>query len=380
MGFSRGPKLVTDGLLLALDAANDKSFKGEPTTNLLSAVGSNAEIERSGNSYPYYAENINSVVQSNWTSGNNTLTISFEGKRDFSVGGTGDGGDGYPVFYIYFTDWSWAATVAITSYDWSYNKQTFTMPNPSGKTVFFSIYHMNAGNPGRSYSRKHQIEFKSYATPFVNGSRGTTVATGGGWADKSGNNNNVELVNGTTFNSSNRGSIQFDGVNDWGSLNVNSSSLITNDFTFTAWAKRNGDSSTGIGGIFGNHFHPQFSGANMYFINNNTQVVFSAGNGTSRPAHTVNIPVSNLNWNFYTIRYSGTTYQFYFNGQLLDSRTAVVVQSANSNQYAIGLWAASYTSEYYLNGNISQCLSYRRALSANEILQNFNATKSRYGL
>jgi hypothetical protein len=200
------------------------------------------------------------------------------------------------------------------------------------------------------------------------------------WNDLSGNSNNGTLLNGPILVDGNNGSIQFDGINDRVSVNVNSNSLITNDFTFTAWAKRNGNSSTGIGGIFGNHFHTQLSGANMYFLNNNTQVRFSAGNGSTRPTHTVNIPVSNLNWNSYTIRYSGTTYQFYLNGQLLDSRTAVVVQSSNTNQYAIGLWAASYTSEYYLNGNVSQCSSYRRALTPDEVLQNFNATKSRYGL
>lgn len=200
------------------------------------------------------------------------------------------------------------------------------------------------------------------------------------WNDLSGNGNNGTLINGPTFSSGNNGSILFDGVNDRISVTVNSNSLITNDFTFMAWAKRNGDSSTSIGGIFGNHFHTQLAGANMYFRNNSTQVVFSAGNGSTRPAHTVNIPVSNLNWNSYTIRYTGTTYQFYLNGQLLDSRTAVVVQSSSTNQYAIGLWAASYTSEYYLNGNISQCSSYNRALTAEEILQNYNATKGRFGL
>ena len=32
MGFSRGPKIVTDGLVLALDAANSKSYPGSGTT------------------------------------------------------------------------------------------------------------------------------------------------------------------------------------------------------------------------------------------------------------------------------------------------------------------------------------------------------------
>jgi hypothetical protein len=34
----------------------------------------------------------------------------------------------------------------------------------------------------------------------------------------------------------------------------------------------------------------------------------------------------------------------------------------------------------YLNGNIAQTVMYNRALTATEILQNYNATKSRFGL
>jgi hypothetical protein len=34
----------------------------------------------------------------------------------------------------------------------------------------------------------------------------------------------------------------------------------------------------------------------------------------------------------------------------------------------------------YVNGRISQSLMYNRALSATEVLQNYNATKGRYGL
>jgi len=45
MGFSRGPKIVTDGLILALDAGNTKSYPGSGTTwNDLSGNGSNSTL------------------------------------------------------------------------------------------------------------------------------------------------------------------------------------------------------------------------------------------------------------------------------------------------------------------------------------------------
>ena len=198
------------------------------------------------------------------------------------------------------------------------------------------------------------------------------------WNDISRGGNTGTLVNGPTFNSGNGGSIVFDGTNDYGS--VVSNQVITNDFTFTVWAKRDGDTATGIGGIFGNHYHTELSGANLFFRNSSTTVNIAAGNGATRPSFEITIPRLNTEWNFYAIRYSGTTYQLYFNGILLNSRTAVVVQSLNSNRYGIGVWALSYLAEYYLNGKVSQCLSYTRALSDDEILQNYNATKSRFGL
>jgi hypothetical protein len=39
MGVNYSPKIVTDGLVLALDAANLKSFRGEPTVNLAANGG-----------------------------------------------------------------------------------------------------------------------------------------------------------------------------------------------------------------------------------------------------------------------------------------------------------------------------------------------------
>ena len=59
MGFSRGPKIVTDGLVLALDAANTKSYPGSGTTwNDLSGNGNNATSVGS----PTFESNTNSFA------------------------------------------------------------------------------------------------------------------------------------------------------------------------------------------------------------------------------------------------------------------------------------------------------------------------------
>jgi len=201
--------------------------------------------------------------------------------------------------------------------------------------------------------------------------------TGTVWTDLSGNGNNGTLLGGVGFDSANKGALAFDGTTQWVQVN-GVTPLITNDFTHCAWAKRDGDTDSGIGGIFGNHFHTELAGAGMFFRNNN-QIYLSAGNGSSRPSHNFELPISNQLWNFYVTRYFGTTYEFYLNGTLLDSRNTPVVQSTNTNRFAVGRWAASFGS-YYINGKISDCLSYNRALTAQEIQQNFAATRGRYGV
>jgi hypothetical protein len=61
------------------------------------------------------------------------------------------------------------------------------------------------------------------------------------------------------------------------------------------------------------------------------------------------------------------------------------IASSNTSDAFDPFWTTMYVgsnvgSIQFLNGNISQIQIYNRALSAQEILQNYNATKRRYGL
>ena len=200
-------KTVNKGLVFAYDTGDVlNSYRGEPTENLIALGGTDPEVERSGTSYPYYSTNITSLVQSRWSTSNNLITMSFEGKRDYVDGGTGGGNDGYPRMYVYFSDWSWSRSFGTGAYDWEYVANTGAMPDPTGKSVYFAIYHMNSGNRGRSYSRRHQVELKPHATPFVNGTRSATQ----GLLDLTGNRD-LSLAN-VSFDSN--AQIVFDGTDD----------------------------------------------------------------------------------------------------------------------------------------------------------------------
>ena len=193
-------------------------------------------------------------------------------------------------------------------------------------------------------------------------------ASGTSWFDLSGNSNTGTLTNGPTFNSANGGSLVFDGVDDHIAL-PNGILSGTGDFAVNQWIK---SLSTGNNGtIFANY--P--SGNLQIFYG---QKFFGIYLGTAIYACSVNpCAYYTSNWSMITALRSGTAIGLYLNGSLVYSGT-----TANS----IGTAAATFrlgtntsTTEQF-TGNIGVTQVYNRALSSQEILQNFNAMRGRYGL
>ena len=66
----------------------------------------------------------------------------------------------------------------------------------------------------------------------------------------------------------------------------------------------------------------------------------------------------------------------YSNGSVVVSKSFWGTISTTSNNLYIG----SFVTTYYFNGSIYTARLYNKALSANEVQQNYNATKGRFGL
>jgi len=190
--------------------------------------------------------------------------------------------------------------------------------------------------------------------------------TGTTWFDLSGNGNNGTLINGVGFNSANGGSLVFDGVNDY----VNIPYLLlsgSQDFTINIWLKSNNH----IGGtIFGNYPAGNlqlFHGTNyigMYLNNYSTYLSTPGSEFTTNPV-------------FFTAqRISGNETRVYLNTVLKKTGASTSTIGSVSN-FRIG--TNTIGNEVY-NGNISQVSIYNRALTFEEIQQNFWATKDRFGL
>lgn len=205
--------------------------------------------------------------------------------------------------------------------------------------------------------------------------RNSYPGSGTTWTDLSGNSNNGTLTNGPTFNAANMGSIVFDGTNDYiyrSSLsNFNSST-----YTILLWGKFVSVSSSGILFNLGRSPSDANSEAQLYY--NNSRLVYWDYDGSM--AFNFIQSSGTLSTNVY--QYLGFTKNstngtFYINGYSSGTGTAAFDANISTNDFTIG--ADIRDSINYVNGNISQFLLYNRVLTASEVLQNYNAVKSRFG-
>ena len=184
------------------------------------------------------------------------------------------------------------------------------------------------------------------------------------WSDLAGANDGT-LTNGPTFDSANRGSIVFDGSNDYVIIPTAPTSLVTNQgaATISVWAYPH---VTGQGMIFGN-------GNTSRFYVETFGSVFHWGFGGNNNSTTSQATFSINNWYNYVASYDGANVRGYLNSRLTDT-TSVSSPSYGGSELKIGNWQ----SNLYFNGNISNVSVYNRALSADEVRRNYEATVGRF--
>jgi hypothetical protein len=198
------------------------------------------------------------------------------------------------------------------------------------------------------------------------------------WFDRSGNGNNGTLTNGPTFSSANLGSIVFDGVDDRVSLVAyNSTFDIRTGITLSCFFKRN-SVFTQLSDTFILSRPPAWYFYDEYNAGTIRGDVFI--DGVRRGARSTSVP-NDDNWYRIDYTYSSVSRfaSIYKNGVLQSSTELTglgnyLIDSTTANFQPI---FANTTGKSYFTAAL--CV-YNRALSAAEILQNYNATKGRYGL
>lgn len=189
------------------------------------------------------------------------------------------------------------------------------------------------------------------------------------WNDLTVNRNNGTLINGHTFSSANAGSIVFDGSNDYVSTNYTAS---LGDFTVGVWFKASNSLNGGYARLVDKDYASGFW-IGKYETPNN----WGGGVLESSPPYGRYVTLPDNQWNcIFSVR-QDTTHTVYGNG--ITNNTSGTVSSAALNSTNISVASLAGVSNF-LNGSISLLCVYNRALSAQEVLQNYNALKHRYGL
>jgi hypothetical protein len=175
------------------------------------------------------------------------------------------------------------------------------------------------------------------------------------------------LVNGAGYGTTNNGYFIFDGSNDYINFG-NNSSLQQTSGTISAWTK-----ASAPGGGFRGILAKQL--AYGLFYTDSVLTTFDWGAATTR---STGLNIADNTWKNVVMTYqsgvsNGTI--IYLNGVSVLT-TTITITSQTSNLFG----GAEVNAGQYAACQISSFNMYSRVLTPQEVLQNYNATKKRYGL
>ncbi len=201
--------------------------------------------------------------------------------------------------------------------------------------------------------------------------------SGTSWYDLVGSED-VTLNNSSTWDSA--GYVGFNGSNIFGYTPTNSN-LAVSEFTVESAFYMLANSSNGYAPLFqrnGGH-----SGAGVYGIrvNDAGSNIYAQYSATANSGNVYTLQSSGITTALNTWYYISSTFdtsyhwKLYINGVLNNSTTRLAAPLQASNDITMGRGDGRYA-----NGRIPFCRLYDRALTTDEIAQNYNSMKSRFGL
>ncbi|NBP16615.1 LamG domain-containing protein, partial [bacterium] len=213
------------------------------------------------------------------------------------------------------------------------------------------------------------------------GNTASYPGSGTTWTDISGSGNNATISN-NTFNSGESFTLNSNSNNTIPGTSLN---LTGGNFTMEAWVYPIGSSYTGTDGqIFtqdsgnndGNGWQWRITNSTniMNFIYWTTSVRSSAASISSSTAITYN------RWYQFIVTYNGATIKLYQNTTEVASANPSAPLYGSTVPIGIGMFNRTLAFSDGFNGKIASIKCYRRALSVEEIAQNYNALRNRYGI
>jgi hypothetical protein len=203
------------------------------------------------------------------------------------------------------------------------------------------------------------------------------------WTDLTGNGYNGTLTNGPTFSNLSLGNILLDGVDDYVNVSYNSNLNPSTNVSVSVWARLTVSDSN-----IRNPIELSASADELYWIFLRADLspkrwgfgVRQSNDTYAETTSNATNPAINIWYNLTLVANSSTgLVSLYING-ILDGSIAYNGTLKQNAAATLSLGRDPGASRRYWQGNIANAQIYNRALTATEVLRNYNATKSRFGL
>lgn len=190
------------------------------------------------------------------------------------------------------------------------------------------------------------------------------AGTGASWRDVSGGGYIATLINAPTYNSA--GYFVFTGTQTVTVTNPLFASQTATNQTWTVSAWLNIDDTGGQSLIdFGIGLYPSYgTNSSLLYMNDGVNDYYTYGGD-----------VGNLGWKYVTFRFNNST-----GARTIYSNAANISTSGPNNTSTPRPLNASSTIASNLRGNLAKLEIYNRMLTDDEVTQNFNALRGRYGI
>lgn len=364
---------MRDSLILLLDSGNPLSFPGQPTTNHFPGASTMASCTSysAGNDGTFLTEfgtlGYKMVHRDTWNGMSKSITVPSTGVYTISAyyryhGGTSSN-NGATMYLSGYggSDTNSGINKSIIG-EWQRVSKTITVTDTT-----FRVYMISYGGvQGTDWSSWEvtmpQVEKLSYSTPFTDGTRSAID----GWKDLSGENNHGDL-SAMSFDT-NAQMLFNSGVGAYADTGF-IPSFVHADATHSVWIKY----ST-FGGAVGCHNSRRFY-MGLSSASNFGWGVCNVNNWSSGATHSIALE----EYVMLTVVADNGVARSYINGKDTGVTFAYTKDSGFSpnESYKLGSWNGI---TQFVDGYIPISMMYNRALTASEVLQNFNAFRGRFGV
>lgn len=395
MSCAAGPDINENGLVLALDASNKKSYSQNEflyPTDIFAWCGStghnNATISRGTTTSPVGTTPMQMVVTGTdphigtyntgiWniapSPGTQRWIVSVYAKASTNTTGEivmfGANSSGTS-----FVGGNWLAIagqlINITT-EWQRFSAIIDFNNASIANIHVRFDGPDSGGVGQTiWWDGLQVERvpsgTTTPTPFTSSYYGGSV-----FRDLVGSNNGT-LTNYPTYNGANGGSLSFDGVDDYVSCGT---FFNYTNFTISLWAYP-GSTQVQYADIFDNNHTGTQNFVCQQNVSNTNQYNFGCLNATNASITSAFTLTANT-WHYLTFTWNNSVASAYINGVFHSSGSAANPINYTNPNLSIARWGSGGRN---WNGRVSNFTAHNRVLTLSEIQQNFNATRGRYGI